>query len=57
MVQNHNKIKEKIQKYFFNVKITTLKQLILNLISAFKDIIFAFTSILKIFLLQLHYSI
>jgi hypothetical protein len=57
MVQNHNKIKEKIQKYFFNVKITTLKQLILNLILAFKDIIFAFTSILKIFLLQLHYSI
>jgi hypothetical protein len=57
MVQNHNKIKEKIQKYFFNVKITTLKQLILNLISAFKDIIFAITSILKIFLLQLHYSI
>ena len=57
MVQNHNKIKEKIQKYFFNVKITTLKQLILNFILAFKDIIFAFTSILKIFLLQLHYSI
>ena len=57
MVQNHNKIKEKIQKYFFNVKITTLKQLILNFILAFKDIIFAITSILKIFLLQLHYSI